>query len=107
MAFPAYILVAEDEPASRRLYEAVLTRAGHRVKVVTSAEDAIAALETERFDLLVTDKNMPGLDGLALLKHVQLRYPALRTVLITGYPSWESRVEAVENGATAYMTKPF
>ncbi len=103
----ADILIAEDEPAARRLYHAVLTRAGFRVELVGSAEEAIEALGEGRFDLLITDKNMPGMDGLELLSHVRAQYPKMRSVLITGNPSWESRMATVDLGASAYMMKPF
>ncbi len=103
----AEILIAEDEPAARRLFEAALGRAGFKVTLAASAEEAIERLGEARFDLLITDKNMPGADGLELLSHVRQNYRDLRTILITGYPSWDSRMKAVEFGADAYMMKPF
>ncbi len=104
---PIDILIAEDEPAARRLYEAALTRAGHRVRLVGSAEEAIDELAQARFDFVVTDKNMPGADGLALLQHLRERYPRTRSLLITGYATADSRAEALALGASAYLEKPF
>ena len=89
------------------LLERVLTRAGHVVTLVDSAEDGLTRLKAEPFDLLITDKNLPGLDGLEVLKQARTAQPRLRALLITGFPTPETQVAANDLGVHAYVTKPF
>jgi DNA-binding response OmpR family regulator len=85
----------------------VLTRAGHRVLLVDTAEEGLDKLKAEPFDLLVTDKNLPGLDGLEVLKQARVVRPRLRALLITGFPTPETKSAASDLGVHAYVTKPF
>ncbi len=89
------------------LLERVLTRAGHIVTLVDTAEDGFTRLKAEPFDLLITDKNLPGLDGLEVLKQARAAQPRLRALLITGFPTPETQVAANDLGVHAYVTKPF
>ena len=91
----------------RDLLSRVLGDAGHAVSAVESGEEALVLLARDAFDVLVVDKNLPGIDGLAVLKLVRASQPALRAVMITAYPSEESDTRARALGVVAYIVKPF
>ncbi len=101
------VLVVDDEPGMRDLLSRVLGDAGHAVSAVESGEEALVLLARERFDVLVLDKNLPGLDGLGVLRLVRSHQPALRAIMITAYPSPESDATARALGVVAYIVKPF
>ncbi|MCU1277743.1 MAG: CoB--CoM heterodisulfide reductase subunit [bacterium] len=103
----AHILVVDDEEAVCAVLREFFADAGYRVTCAPSVEAAWPLIETERFDLLVTDKNLPGQSGIDLierLRHERLVMPAL---LITGYPSLDSVDEALQHGVVDYLSKPF
>lgn len=104
---PGRILVIDDDRSARLLLERLLTRAGHSVTVVDSAEQGLLKLEEGPYDLLITDKNLPGADGLEVLKKARVSQPNLRAILITGFPTPETRDQAQELGVFAYVSKPF
>ncbi|MBL8933085.1 MAG: response regulator [Archangium sp.] len=104
---PGRILVIDDDRSARMLLERVLTRAGHSVSLVDTAEEGLLRLKAEPFDLLVTDKNLPGIDGLEVLKQARSVRPNLRALLITGFPTPETQLAANDLGVHAYVTKPF
>lgn len=104
---PGRILVIDDDRSARMLLERVLTRAGHHVSLVDTAEEGLEQLKAQPFDLLVTDKNLPGIDGLEVLKQARSVRPRLRALLITGFPTPETKSAADELGVHAYVTKPF
>ena len=104
---PGRIIVIDDDRSARMLLERVLTRAGHTVVLVDTAEEGLTKLKAEPFDLLVTDKNLPGIDGLEVLKQARVVRPTLRALLITGFPTPETQSAANDLGVHAYVTKPF
>jgi len=101
------VLIADDEASILRTLSDALGDAGHAVEGVGSAEEGLAALESDRFDCLVTDIRLPGMSGIDLLKKAKALYPELYVIVITGHGSIESAVEAMKAGATEYVTKPF
>ncbi|HEX9052681.1 MAG TPA: response regulator [Anaeromyxobacter sp.] len=101
------VLVVDDEPGMRDLLSRVLGDAGHAVSAVESGEEALVLLAREAFDVLVVDKNLPGIDGISVLKLVRASQPALRAIMITAYPSDESDAKARALGVLAYIVKPF
>ncbi len=101
------ILVVDDEPGMRDLLSRVLGDACHTVSAVETGEDALVLLAREAFDVLVVDKNLPGIDGVGVLKLVRASQPALRAIMITAYPSEESAARARALGVVAYIVKPF
>jgi CheY-like chemotaxis protein len=107
------LLLVEDEPALQRIIGGVLSDAGHHVDVVGDVEQALARLQVGDVDLVVTDKNLPGRDGLALLAAVRAgeRDGSLRggvaVVLATGYPSRDSAMRALAHDVDGYLVKPF
>lgn len=103
----ARILLVEDDRALRDALCDTLTLAGHPYQAVDGAEAALALLREERFSLLISDVNMPGMDGHQLLERVQQLYPALPVVLMTAYGAVERAVLAMRQGAVDYLVKPF
>ncbi len=104
---PGSILVIDDDRSARVLLERLLTRAGHQVTIVDSAELGLEKLSTGDYDLLITDKNLPGIDGIEVLRRARQKLPRLRSILITGFPTPETREQAMELGCFAFVTKPF
>ena len=103
----ARILVADDEMVPRRLLEDLLTREGYEVVTVEDGEAAQSRLQESRFDLLITDLQMPKLNGLELLREVQRGGGHTICMVLTGHATVESAIEAMRNGAFDYLTKPF
>ncbi len=102
----ARILVVDDETSMQEFLEILLHREGYDVAVCGSANEAILALESDDFDLVLSDIQMPGMTGLELLDHVKSTSPDTLLVLITAYGTTESAVEAMKHGAYDYLTKP-
>ena len=104
---PGRILVIDDDRSARALLERVLQRAGHSVTLVDNAEQGLDALAVGGFDLLITDKNLPGTDGLEVLRQARAKQPAMRAILVTGFPTVETKAHASDLGVFSYVTKPF
>ncbi len=102
----ASILVVDDEPASRESLVDVLSEEGYQVAAAASGEEALEAIDTAEFDLVITDLRMPGIDGVTLLREVRRRCPQTLVILITAHASVETAVEALREGAHDYMIKP-
>jgi EAL domain-containing protein (putative c-di-GMP-specific phosphodiesterase class I) len=101
------ILVVDDEPAIRRGIARVLERRGFDVETAQDGQQAADWLDHDTCDVVVCDISMPRLDGLGLLRHVSLLDLDIPVILITGAPSLESAIQAIEYGAFHYLTKPF
>jgi two-component system response regulator FlrC len=106
MSEPA-ILIVEDDAALREAFGEMLDLAGHRVVEAADAETAMALLESEPISLVLSDVQMPGADGHALLRHVRERQPDLPVVLMTAYGTIGRAVTAMRDGACDYLVKPF
>lgn len=108
MGIAIRVLLIDDEPVVLRSLEAFLRREGHVVATATTGETALARLEAgEAFDVLVVDKNLPGMNGLELIRRAREMRPELGAIVITGYPSVASSRESDQVGAGAYLIKPF
>lgn len=101
------VLVADDEAAVRELLMTSLSLADYGVETVADGRSALNRLQRERFDLLITDVRMPGLDGLALTREVRRLLPALPVIIVTGYSTESTAVEALNLGVAGYLRKPF
>lgn len=101
------ILVIDDDRSARMLLERVLLRAGHRVTLTDNAQDGLDAVSKGGFDVLITDKNLPGTDGLEVLRLARERQPAMQAIMMTGFPTQETQTHARELGVFGYVTKPF
>jgi CheY-like chemotaxis protein len=100
------VLVVDDEAVVLTVLREALRRGGYRVTTAASAEEAIDLMHKRRFDLVLTDKNLPGASGLDVLRAARKLTPAPAIVLITGYTSYDSAVEALDIGAQDYIEKP-
>ena len=100
------VLVVDDEAVVLAVLREALRRGGFRVTTAASAEEAIDLMHKRRFDLVLTDKNLPGASGLDVLRAARTLTPAPAIVLITGYTSYDSAVEALDIGAHDYIEKP-
>lgn len=105
MAFK--ILIAEDEEITLKHLSYALEKEGNAVTCVKNGIDALKKIGKEEFDILISDIKMPGIDGLTLLAEVKDKYPNTEVIIITGFGSIESAVDAMKKGATDYITKPF
>ncbi|MES2880186.1 MAG: sigma-54 dependent transcriptional regulator [Pseudomonadota bacterium] len=100
------ILVVDDEPDLRTLYELTLLREGYRVETAESLAEAFAYLSERRFDVVITDMRLPDGLGMALIRHIREQQRSERCVVITAYGSAENAVESLKAGAFDYLTKP-
>ena len=101
------VLLADDERSIAITLRDDLEEAGHKVTVVTDGTKAHEELRLRRYDLLITDIRMPGMDGISLLRAAKGLDPAMEVIVITGHGTVESAVEALREGAWDYVLKPF
>lgn len=101
------VLIVDDEEVVRGVLQAVLSRKGYQHSSVHTGEAAVTALERERFALIITDKNLPGMSGLDVMKAAKEKSPDTSVIMMTGYASMDSAIEALNLGAAAYLEKPF
>jgi len=101
------ILIAEDEEITLKHLSYALEKEGYKVTGVNNGIDALKKVENEEFDILIADIKMPGIDGLTLLAEVKDKYPDTEVIIITGFGTIESAVDAMKKGASDYITKPF
>lgn len=99
------VLVVDDSPIDRRLASGLLTRAGFTARVAQNGQEALASLEQERADLVVTDLQMPEMDGLALVEAVRERHADIPVILMTAHGSEDIAVRALQRGAASYVPK--
>ena len=104
---PARLLVVDDEANQRRMLAGILSRAGYEVVTAEGGQQALAALAEARFDTLLTDQRMPGMDGLELLDRARSAQHDLPVVLMIGYSEGESSARLAELRPDAFVHKPF
>ncbi|HWR14470.1 MAG TPA: ATP-binding protein [Terriglobales bacterium] len=102
----ARILVVDDEANILLTLQAILQEDGFHVDTVADGAEAIQAIRSRHYDLVLTDLKMPGVDGLGVLAEVQKCSPNTVTIMMTGYGSVDSALEAVQLGAYDYLLKP-
>ena len=103
----AHVLLVDDDPDLLRLLSMRLTAAGYRVTAVESAEAALSHLAMERPQLVLSDVQLPGKDGLALFDAIRAKHPSLPVILLTAHGTIPDAVEATSRGVYTYLTKPF
>lgn len=101
------LLVVDDDADMLRLLSLRLNAAGYRVSAVASAEAALAQLDIERPQLVLSDVRLPGKDGLALFDEIRSRHPSLPVILLTAHGTIPDAVEATARGVFTYLTKPY
>ncbi len=107
MAKEPLILVVDDEPKICEFLGILLGREGYKTDSACSAADALARTEEKSYDLVLTDLKMPGMDGFELITRLKKARPELPVIMITGYATVETAVQALRYGVDDYVTKPF
>lgn len=102
-----HLLVVDDEKIAQKNLDHVLSRAGYRVTCAGSGQVALRILEHESIDVVLTDLRMEKIDGMQILKRVRETCPGTEVVVVTGFATVDSAVEAMRNGAFSYVAKPF
>jgi len=103
---PARVLIVDDERSILMLLQEALTQWGYQVTTANTAQEAVEALKTQVFDAALTDVRMPEMSGLDLLREIKKRDESIEVVIMTGYPTISSAIEALKEGAYDYLSKP-
>jgi two-component system, NtrC family, response regulator AtoC len=101
------VLLVDDDRALATVLQALIEQAGVACDSVPNADAALAALEREPYDVVITDLRMPGMDGMELLRRVNARFPDLPVIVITAHATVQLAVEAIRAGALDFLEKPF
>ncbi len=101
------VLVVDDEAVVRKAMERILEKEGMEVETSSSGYLAIQRMQEKEFDLVITDLKMPGMSGMEVLRTVKILQPDVPVIIITGYATVDTAVEAIQNGAFDYLAKPF
>lgn len=100
------VLVVDDEPSLLEVVGAMLTEAGWQVDTAPDGREAIVFVDANRYDVVLSDIDMPGMNGVQLLREIRARDLDVPVLLITGHPRIDTAVEALEHGALRYLQKP-
>lgn len=101
------ILVVDDEPMMRNLLLKILESEGYKITLAASALEALDRLNENRFDLMLSDIKMPGMNGFELLEEVKKKWTDMAVIVMTGYGDAYTIKEALLKGADEYLSKPF
>jgi len=101
------VLIVDDEPNICDLLEELLSRQDYVIETCLSGQEALAKMKDDTYDMVISDLKMPGINGIELIKAVKAGSPDTAAVLVTGYATVETAVEALRFGADDYVTKPF
>jgi len=101
------ILVVDDEEIIREGMRRILSAEDHHVDTSASGRTAIEKIQERDFDVVITDLKMPGMDGIEVLKAIKILQPEVPVIIITGYSTVDTAVDAMKNGAFDYIAKPF
>ena len=100
------ILYIEGSDTQRRELKTSLVERGFEVRDAASGEKGLEALETQGFDVVLCDLNMPGMSGMEVLERLKVSHPYLPLIFVTAHPSVPLAVQAIQNGAYRFLTKP-
>ena len=101
------ILIVDDEKIALKNLEHVMKKEGYEIVGTQSGQNALKLLESQQFDLVLTDLRMEKVDGMQILKRCRELYPDTEVIMITGYATLASAVESMKHGAFYYIAKPF
>jgi DNA-binding NtrC family response regulator len=101
------ILAIDDEQNIRHLIESEFSMEGLAVTTAGSGEEGLKLFDTEEFDVVLLDINLPKLNGVEVLKRLKQKSPDTEVIMITGYGDIKSAVDSIKQGARDYITKPF
>ena len=107
MENPTQILIVDDQVNTCKSLQAILKKSGYHSDYTQSAEEALRRIQDAHYDIVISDIRMPGMDGMALLEELKKIQPSLVVIMITGYATIKSAVEAIQKGAYDYLPKPF
>ncbi len=103
----ARILIVDDDESIRKTLSMILKEEGYTVDMAQNGKEAIKKTQTEFYNLALIDIKLPDMEGTELLTKIRDTTPKMRKVIVTGYPSLQNAVDAVNKGANAYILKPF
>jgi DNA-binding NtrC family response regulator len=106
MGKPARILVVDDDENIRVTIEAILENEGYAVDVAVNGREAIKKSESTAYNVALIDIRLPDMEGTELLTSMKDTVPKVRKIIITGYPSMQNAIDAVNRNADAYLVKP-
>jgi two-component system response regulator AtoC len=104
---PGRVLIVDDEEHIRKIMSIMLSKRGHRCRTAESAKEALAMVAKETFDVVFTDLNMPGMDGLGLLAQLRTEVPDTIVIMVTAFAAVDTAIQAMKDGAYDYIAKPF
>ncbi|MCX8150960.1 MAG: response regulator [Candidatus Bathyarchaeota archaeon] len=107
MSEQARILVIDDDENITQVVAAILKDKGYSVDVASSGSEAIIKSETNHYDLMLIDIRLPDMEGTELLSRIRDTTPKIRKIIVTGYPTLQNAVTALNKNADAYIMKPF
>ena len=103
----AKILIVDDDENIRKVLMAILEDKGYDMEAVGTAREAIKKTDKKFYNLALIDIRLPDMEGIDLLVKIRDMTPRMRKIIITGYPTLQNAVDALNRGADAYVTKPF
>jgi DNA-binding response OmpR family regulator len=100
------LLFVDDEPSFLVLVDRVLSKEGYRITTALDSRQALVYVDCVEFSFAVLDIKMAPIDGIEVLERIKNRSPSTHVIMVTGYPTEESRAECIKLGADGYLTKP-
>lgn len=103
---PKRVLIVDDQESMREMLSDLLDMMGHKAEAVEGGSQALEHLAEKTVDLVITDLNMPEMDGMELMKRIKEKTPDLPVIVITGYGTFHTEKQVLSNGADGYIPKP-
>jgi len=103
----AKVLIVDDQPMVLKCLKSALTADGHDIATVSAGDMALRLVGFQNFDIIITDYAMPGMDGIKFLEIARERSPGVPVIMITGYGTADTAMDAMNKGAFDYLAKPF
>jgi DNA-binding NtrC family response regulator len=100
------VLIVEDETIMRESLRDWLTDGGYQVETAKDGEEGLKAIEEHDYGVVLLDLKLPGKDGIEVLREAKVQRPGLKVIIITAYPSVQTAVQAMKDGAVDYLPKP-
>jgi DNA-binding NtrC family response regulator len=100
------VIVIDDERIVGQMIKAAMEPDGYKVEIFLNAEPALGRLREEKFDVVITDLKMKGIDGMEVLRTIKTAYPEIKVIMITAFASLDSAVEAMKGKVDGFFAKP-